>query len=164
MWQSHVSHRRQGCAAGVEEPVLGFCRGAGAEARPLHPPSPHEHSVSPPRSLYIFISQNEDKFPFLEGVEWQIPYSDIFSDHPGGFVVWTKSRLFLVWDCSEWQPGEFQSKFTQHEVICILRCWCFAMDTPAFMNPFAVTYLSVLLLYLILQITVCLVMAKGFQA
>jgi len=38
------------------------------------------------------------------------------------------------------------------------------MDTPAFMNPFAVTRLSVLLLYLILQITVCLVMAKGFQA
>lgn len=37
------------------------------------------------------------------------------------------------------------------------------MDTPAFMNPFAVTCLSVLLSYLILQITVCLVMAKGFQ-
>lgn len=31
------------------------------------------------------------------------------------------------------------------------------------MNPFAVTCLSVLLSYLILQITVCLVMAKGFQ-
>lgn len=69
-----------------------------------------------------------------------------------------------MWDCLKRQSGEFQFKFTQHEVVCILRCWCFAMDTPAFMNPFAVTYLSVLLLYLILQITVCLVMAKGFQA
>lgn len=37
------------------------------------------------------------------------------------------------------------------------------MDTPAFMNPFAVTCLSVLLLYLILQITVCLMMAKGLK-
>lgn len=58
---------------------------AGPEARP--PPrhaSPQERLVAPPWSLYIFISQNKDKFPFRERIEWQIPYSDIFSARPGG--------------------------------------------------------------------------------
>lgn len=64
-----------------------LCReAAGGGGRGETPPRPQERLVSPPRNLYIFLSQNEDKFPFLERIEWQIPYSDIFSNHPGGFV------------------------------------------------------------------------------
>jgi len=94
MWQSHWSQRAAGVcsrskvAGGLRVPGGGGWQ--GAEARPPLCPGPQERSVSPPRSLYIFISQNEDRFPFLERTEWQIPYSDAFSNHPGGFVAQTK--------------------------------------------------------------------------
>lgn len=135
---------------------------AGAEARPPHA-SPQERLVSPPWSLYIFISQNKYKFPFLERIEWQIPYLDIFTNRPGGFCSPDKiaaiSGVRLLPMAVGWVVT-----FPQHEAACTLRCCYFAVDSPALMNPFAVTCLSVLFLYLILQIPLCRVMAKGFQA
>lgn len=59
--------------------------GGGGETPP--PRSSGALGIPSSEFIYFFISQNEDIFPVLERIEWQIPYSDIFGNHPGGFVV-----------------------------------------------------------------------------
>lgn len=89
MWQSHLSQQAAGvCSRSKVAGVLLLPGGGGwrgAEARP--PRSSGALGIPSSEFIYFFISQNEDKFPVLERIEWQIPYSDIFGNHPGGFVV-----------------------------------------------------------------------------